>query len=105
MAPRSDTEERIAAIWRDVLGVAKVGVFDDFFELGGHSLLAARAVARFRAAFDVEIPLRALFEMHTIADIAAYLDTLRWAADNAQAAACGTPGSEEEGQSRDEGWL
>jgi amino acid adenylation domain-containing protein len=105
VAPRNDTEERIAAIWRDVLGVARVGVFDDFFELGGHSLLAARAVARFRTVFDVEIPLRALFEMHTIADIAAYLDTLRWAADSARAAASAAADVSGEGENRDEGWL
>ncbi|CBL45097.1 Non-ribosomal peptide synthase [gamma proteobacterium HdN1] len=100
VAPRSETEERIAAIWRDVLGIEKVGVFDDFFDLGGHSLLAARAVSKFRAEFQVEIPLRALFEMHTVADIATYLDTLVWAARNAEQGEA-VPADE----SRDEGFL
>lgn len=99
IAPRNDTEERIAVIWRDVLGIEKIGVYDDFFDLGGHSLLAARAVSKFRAEFQVEIPLRALFEMHTVADIAAYLDTLMWAANSAEAATA--TGDE----NRDEGFL
>lgn len=99
IAPRNDTEERIAAIWRDVLGVEKIGVYDDFFDLGGHSLLAARAVSKFRAEFQVEIPLRALFEMHTVADIAAYLDTLLWAANSAEVAASTSD------ENRDEGFL
>lgn len=99
IAPRNDTEERIAAIWRDVLGVEKIGVHDDFFDLGGHSLLAARAVSKFRAEFQVEIPLRALFEMHTVADIAAYLDTLMWAANSAEGGASASD------ESRDEGFL
>ena len=83
VAPRTDIEERLAGIWSDVLGIEKVGVFDNFFDLGGHSLLAARAVSKFRNEFDVEIPLRALFELHTVADIAEYLQTLMWASESA----------------------
>ncbi|MEU8263750.1 amino acid adenylation domain-containing protein [Micromonospora sp. NPDC048999] len=71
VAPRDPTEEIIARIWADVLGVDRVGVHDDFFGLGGHSLLATRVLARLRQAFVTELPLRCLFEATTVADLAA----------------------------------
>ncbi|MEG5263209.1 non-ribosomal peptide synthetase [Pseudomonas sp. JDS28PS106] len=60
--PHSALQQQIAAIWRDVLGVPRVGLHDDFFELGGHSLLATRIVSRVRQACDLDLPLRVLFE-------------------------------------------
>ncbi|MFO0760440.1 MAG: condensation domain-containing protein [Byssovorax sp.] len=60
--PRGPVEEAIAAIFAEVLGVSPVGAHDSFFELGGHSLLATQAGARLRGAFDIDLPLRALFE-------------------------------------------
>ncbi|OUS05847.1 hypothetical protein A9Q81_03635 [Gammaproteobacteria bacterium 42_54_T18] len=101
VAPRNDTEEKLARIWGEVLSVDQVGVYDNFFDLGGHSLLAARVVSKFRKEFEVDIPLRSLFELHTIADIAEYMDTMIWAAKNA---AGGAPESSED-ESRDEGFL
>jgi amino acid adenylation domain-containing protein/thioester reductase-like protein len=68
--PRNATEEKLARIWTDVLGVEDLGVEDDFFELGGHSLLATQLSARVRAAFQVELPLLQLFERPTIAALA-----------------------------------
>ncbi|WCA72888.1 amino acid adenylation domain-containing protein (plasmid) [Agrobacterium tumefaciens] len=62
VAPRTPTEEILAAIWADVLQVSQVGVNDNFFELGGNSLLAMRMVARVRSVFNIELPLRSLFE-------------------------------------------
>jgi amino acid adenylation domain-containing protein len=70
VSPRNANEETLAAIWTEVLGIDRVGVADDFFELGGHSLLATRIVSRIRSAFQVELPLRTLFETPTIASLA-----------------------------------
>jgi amino acid adenylation domain-containing protein len=70
VAPRTAAEAVIAGIWRDVLGLPAVGVEDNFFDRGGHSLLATRVTSRLRTAFGVEIPVRALFETPTIAQLA-----------------------------------
>ena len=67
VAPRTPLEERLAQIWIELLKLEKAGVHDDFFDSGGHSLLATRLVSRIRRAFDVEVPLRAVFEGPTIA--------------------------------------
>ncbi len=60
--PQSPLQGQIAAIWRQVLGLPRVGLRDDFFALGGHSLLATQIISRTRQACDVELPLRTLFE-------------------------------------------
>src|SRR5262249_22287270 len=73
-APRTPTEEVLASIWCEVLRLEKVGVHDNFFELGGHSLLAIRMMARLREAFQVELPLRALFEAPRVGELAARVD-------------------------------
>ncbi|MBC6450152.1 non-ribosomal peptide synthetase [Actinokineospora xionganensis] len=70
VAPRNPTEAAVAAIWADVLGVERVGADDNFFELGGHSLMATRVLSRLREAFAIDLPLRALFEALTVAEVA-----------------------------------
>ena len=70
VAPRDAVEQRLADIYADVLRLGQVGVHDNFFELGGHSLLATRVISRVRAAFEVELGLRALFESPTVGGLA-----------------------------------
>jgi amino acid adenylation domain-containing protein len=70
VAPSTPTEAQLASIWSELLGVEKVGRNDSFFDLGGHSLLGVRVLSRIRDAFDVDIPLRAIFESPTIAQLA-----------------------------------
>ena len=74
VAPRNDIEELVAQVWREVLKLETIGVHDNFFELGGHSLLATRVVARLRNNFGIELPLRKLFELPTVAELAQYIE-------------------------------
>jgi amino acid adenylation domain-containing protein len=71
--PRTDTERAIAAIWREVLGVEKVGIHDNFFDLGGHSLLLMKTLARLKKQFQRDLSFVDLFEHTTIVDLARLL--------------------------------
>ncbi|HEV7518589.1 MAG TPA: amino acid adenylation domain-containing protein, partial [Thermoanaerobaculia bacterium] len=77
VAPRTGTEEYLAGVWSEMLGVERVGAHDDFFDLGGHSMLAAQLVARLRGTLAVEIPLRAFFDAPTLAGLAGLIETAR----------------------------
>jgi acyl carrier protein len=70
VAPRNSTEQTIAGIWQEILGLDRVSVDADFFNLGGHSLLAMKLVGRLRDAFQIELQLGKFFQSPTIAGLA-----------------------------------
>ena len=72
-APRNEVEARMVAIWKEVLGFETIGIHDNFFELGGHSLKAMLLVSQILKTFQVEVPLREVFRMQTIKELAEYI--------------------------------
>ncbi|AVE04890.1 non-ribosomal peptide synthetase [Pseudomonas palleroniana] len=76
LAPRNALETTLAGIWAEVLKVERVGVQDNFFELGGHSLLATQIASRVQKTLQRDVPLRAMFECSTVAELAEYIDGL-----------------------------
>lgn len=79
VAPETEVEKEIADIWQTILKIEQIGVNDDFFALGGHSLLATQIVSRVREKYNVEFPLRALFQSSTVKGMADYIETTLWA--------------------------
>lgn len=77
-APAEGVEEALAGLWKELLGVSRVGRRDNFFEAGGHSLLAMQLVGKVRDRFGVALPLRNLFERPTVAGLAEIIDALSW---------------------------
>jgi amino acid adenylation domain-containing protein len=78
---RTPTEQLLARIWENVLGISRIGLTHNFFELGGHSLLATRVAARVREVFGIPLAVRAVFECRTLADMARRIDADRAAAN------------------------
>jgi amino acid adenylation domain-containing protein len=72
-APRNPVEEALVKIWAEVLSLDEVGIHDDFFDLGGHSLAATRIISRVMQHFQLAIPMKALFESPTVAEMAAVI--------------------------------
>ncbi len=71
--PRNPEEEKMVAIWAEILKLPRVGIHDSFFEMGGHSLLATQIIARVRGAFHVQLPLHSFLQTPTIAEVTAKL--------------------------------
>ena len=94
VAPRTRTEQSLVDVWSDLLGLPQVGINDNFFDLGGHSLLSTQLISRVRELFQVELPLREVFQQPTIAQLAIAIEQAR---DNNQlvSAATITPVSRE----------
>ena len=76
VAPRNETERKLAEIWQDLLEVEQVGIHDSFFELGGHSLLTVRLISAIRREFVVELQISAIFDYPTVALLAAEFENL-----------------------------
>ncbi|HEU0013522.1 MAG TPA: non-ribosomal peptide synthetase, partial [Longimicrobium sp.] len=93
--PRTPTEQALAALWAELLGVPRVGAEDSFFDLGGHSLLATRLVSALRLKLDVELPLRDVFDAPRLSQLADRIDVV-------QAESLAALGAELEGLSEDE---
>jgi acyl carrier protein len=73
VAPRGEGEQRIAAVWQDLLGIEPVGVHDNFFDLGGNSLMAIRVIARLKSELGVHVSEVSIFEGPTVAALARLL--------------------------------
>jgi non-ribosomal peptide synthetase component F/alpha-ketoglutarate-dependent taurine dioxygenase len=75
--PRDETEEQLVQMWTRLLGIVRIGVFDNFFEAGGDSLLATQLIAQVNKNFQVSVPLRVLFDEPTIADLSRNIEVYR----------------------------
>jgi acyl transferase domain-containing protein/acyl carrier protein len=75
----TDVEREMSSIWGALLGIASVGIHDNFFELGGHSLLATQLISRVRERFGVQLPLRAIFDASTVAELSRHVSGAQWA--------------------------
>ncbi|WP_041661144.1 zinc-binding dehydrogenase [Acaryochloris marina] len=84
-APRNATEQAIATIWEQFLGVSPVGIHDSFFELGGHSLMATQVVVQMGVATQVDLSLNILFDHPTVAAVAQYVEQVQQTATALQA--------------------
>ena len=76
LAPRNEFEQAVAGVWGELLNIDGIGTRDDFFELGGHSLLGTQVMSRIYRRFDVQLPLKVLFEARTVEALAGVLRSL-----------------------------
>jgi len=76
IAPSNDIEKIIAEIWENLTGISDIGINDNFFAIGGHSLLATQVVSRIKNHFDIDLPLRSLFDASTVAELSVYVKEL-----------------------------
>ncbi|MCP4662973.1 MAG: AMP-binding protein, partial [bacterium] len=94
-APRGELEETLAGVWREVLGIETVGLFDNFFDVGGHSLLLVRVRARIRERIGRDLPLVDFFRYPTIRALAEHLGSAQPAPARPRAAPAATPAASE----------
>jgi tyrocidine synthetase-3 len=74
VAPGNSTEQKIAEIWEELLGIHPIGLHDEFLRLGGNSLLAIKVAAELREAFQIEFPLASLLRSSTVSEIALFVE-------------------------------
>ena len=75
MPPQSQTEQTLAAIFTELLGIEKVGIHDNFFELGGHSLLGVQLASKIRKQYAVDLDLYYIYNFPTVSSLAGYLES------------------------------
>ena len=73
MPPGNKTQEQLAGIWKELLGMERVGIHDNFFEIGGHSLLAMRVITAIRKQFSLHVPIKIIFKYPSIAELEEYI--------------------------------
>jgi amino acid adenylation domain-containing protein len=95
VAPRNEVEEKLAAIFSEVLNVEKVGVEDNFFLLGGHSLSATQVMTRILGVLQADIPLRRIFETPTVAGLAQAVEQFQGSSEEDRIEVISRPGPEE----------
>jgi acyl carrier protein len=78
VAPQTETQRNVSAIWQELFGLDKIGIQDNFFDLGGHSLLAVRLAHRLCDKFDIDLPLEKCLELPTVAEMSTYVEAMRW---------------------------
>jgi amino acid adenylation domain-containing protein len=96
IAPRSEVEQTLSAIWREVLALERIGIDDAFFDLGGHSLLLARVRSAISSRLGVELNMVDLFQFPTLRRLAAHLEALRQGTGKRAASGKGPPSSKAE---------
>jgi acyl carrier protein len=74
VAPRSDMEEMIAGLWSEILGINKIGVFDNFIKIGGDSLSGIRLMAKLNETFELDLPINVIFEKTSVASMSTYVE-------------------------------
>ena len=72
--PETDLQKQVAAEWQKLLGIEPIGIYDDFFDLGGNSLLGTQLIAKMRETFQIDVPLRSLFEDPTVSGVARVIE-------------------------------
>ncbi|SEF52767.1 amino acid adenylation domain-containing protein [Actinacidiphila yanglinensis] len=103
--PRDVNEEKLCALFRELLGRERVGIHDDFFALGGHSLMATRLSVRLRKDFDVDIPLRTIIKFPTVAELASLVLIGGIPLDNADPFAVVLPLNTDPGTGKEPLWF
>ncbi len=77
LSPRNETEKKLVTIWEEVLNLKEIGIKNNFFLIGGHSLLATQIISRIKTEFNIDLPLRLIFEKPTIVDLSLELEKLQ----------------------------
>ncbi|NEQ79122.1 MAG: amino acid adenylation domain-containing protein [Moorea sp. SIO2I5] len=95
--PQTESERLVAAVWQEVLQIDKMGINDNFFELGGDSLLATRVISQIRQTFQIELPVKSIFDAPTVADISEQIENIRATTQKRQTSTTMAVGSREEG--------